>query len=165
MKLISCKSVSDQHVVVVTDSIVFVTNIDVVTNNLVTNTRFCCSAGTIPPTIGNMSSLKVFDLGPNYITGSIPRELGRLSNLNFFTFYGNSLTHAIPQELFNMSSLQTFSLQHNSLSGTFPPYNKIFLPNLENLYYSSNQITGNLYILWTNFSNFTNLAAIIFYQF
>ncbi|OMO72270.1 hypothetical protein COLO4_27736 [Corchorus olitorius] len=91
-------------------------------------------SGTLAPTIGNLTNLKLVLLQNNNISGHIPSELGKLPNLqtldlssNFF--YGqipsslrlnnNSLSGAIPPSLANMTQLTFMDLSFNNLSGPF----------------------------------------------
>ncbi len=77
--------------------------------------------GSIPPELGNLSSLETLNLSGNRLTGSIPPELGNLSSLKFLHLSGNQLTGSIPPELGNLSSLETLYLGgNNGLTGPLP---------------------------------------------
>ena len=106
--------------------------------------------GTIPAELGNLTSLKVLNLGnrfgscnrpqgswvctpssptPNRLTGAIPGDLERLVNLEQFVLSTNSLSGTIPAWLGNLSELEVLNLDGNYLTGTIPEE----LANLSNL--------------------------------
>ena len=76
--------------------------------------------GTIPPELGNLSSLTFLYLHANRLTGTIPPELGNLTSLEGLGVHGNQLTGTIPTELGNLSSLTFLYLHDNQLTGTIP---------------------------------------------
>ena len=63
-----------------TDDAGQVVGIELDNNNLV---------GTIPPELGNLSSLRTLGLARNSLTGPIPPELGNLSSLGYLNLYNN----------------------------------------------------------------------------
>lgn len=98
-------------------------------------------SGTIPPELGNLSSIRTLDLGDNNFSGTIPPELGNLTNLTFLNLDGNALTGNIPPELGNLNALTRLYLSYNQLSGSIPPE----LANLTNMWdlgVHSNQLSG-----------------------
>ena len=112
--------------------------------------------GTIPPELGNLSSLKQLWLGTNQLTGEIPPELGKLSKLQFLSLWANQLTGEIPEELGNLTGLTGLSLHENQLSGEVPKQ----LGNLAKLEYLSlykNQLTGHIPIELGNLANLFSL--------
>ncbi|WP_354636243.1 Calx-beta domain-containing protein [Planktothricoides raciborskii] len=100
-------------------------------------------SGTIPPELGNLSSLQELYLYNNNLSGSIPPELGNLSSLKYLSLYNNNLSGSISPELGNLSSLQELGLFENNLSGSIPPE----LGNLSSLKYLSlggNNLSGSI---------------------
>lgn len=68
-------------------------------------------SGTIPPFLGNLTSLVELTLSENNPMGSIPTGLARLSRLQYFLVSLNNLTGRIPDEIFlNLSSLIIISI-------------------------------------------------------
>ena len=111
-----------------------VTEIELQKNNL---------SGSIPSSLGNLTSLEILNLDTNQITGTIPTQLGDLENLQFLHLDGNKLTGPIPIELGNLTSLTLLYLADNQLSSAIPTQ----LANLTNLIYldlSDNQLTGSV---------------------
>ncbi|RAL46775.1 hypothetical protein DM860_005054 [Cuscuta australis] len=78
-----------------------------------------CLSGSLSPTIGNLTNIKLIGLQNNNITGAIPVQIGRLSNLNTLDLSNNTLTGEIPP-LGRLRGLQYLRLNNNSLSGRIP---------------------------------------------
>ncbi|KAK9277702.1 hypothetical protein L1049_007249 [Liquidambar formosana] len=77
-------------------------------------------AGTLSPSIGNLTNLQTVLLQNNNISGPIPAELGRLSKLQTLDLSNNFFTGEIPTSLAHLKSLQYLRLNNNSLSGAIP---------------------------------------------
>ncbi len=113
--------------------------------------------GTIPPLLGNLSSLTILQLQNNQLSGNIPPELGNLVNLNNLTLFGNRLSGNIPAKLGNLSNLEDFYLSSNQLSGNIPPE----LGNLTSLIclrIENNQLSENIP---SELGNLSNLKMLI----
>jgi Leucine-rich repeat (LRR) protein len=124
-----------------------VTEIILNVNNLV---------GTIPPELGNLTNLQVFDLYINQLTGSIPTGLGSLVNLRILNLEANQLTGSIPIELGDLSNLQYLNLLNNQLEGSIPA-ELGNLSNLQTLQLDDNQLTGSIP---TELGDLTNLQYL-----
>ena len=99
--------------------------------------------GTIPPQLGDLSSLTWLNLARNQLTGPIPPELGDLSSLTLLYLHANQLTGSIPAELGNLSLLWTLILGHNQLTGPIPS-ELGGLSRLRQLEFPFNQLTGSI---------------------
>ncbi len=77
-------------------------------------------SGSIPPELGNLTSLRVLSLTGNQLSGSIPPELGNLTSLRDLELSGNQLSGSIPPELGNLTGLRQMFLEVNQLSGQVP---------------------------------------------
>ncbi|XP_057769711.1 LRR receptor-like serine/threonine-protein kinase RPK2 [Salvia miltiorrhiza] len=86
-------------------------------------------AGNLPPTIGDMDSLRVLDISRNLLQGPIPSSLGQIKDLKFLSLSGNKLDGSIPASLGQLHSLQVIDLSSNILSSGIPDV----LANLRNL--------------------------------
>ncbi len=100
-------------------------------------------SGTIPPELGNLSSLQGLDLEWNDLGGTIPSQLGNLSGLGELNLYHNNLSGTIPPELGNLGRLRDLNLSSNSLSGTIPS-ELGNLSSLEHLGLFSNNLSGTI---------------------
>nr|GLL37868.1 probable LRR receptor-like serine/threonine-protein kinase At3g47570 [Ipomoea trifida] len=76
--------------------------------------------GDLPPYIANISNLKVFHIGENYVSGKIPIEMGQLINLERLVMMGNQLSGIIPNTLGKLHNLFELTLERNKLSGEIP---------------------------------------------
>ncbi|KAG8077622.1 hypothetical protein GUJ93_ZPchr0007g4538 [Zizania palustris] len=85
---------------------------------LVMNTNYF--TGSIPASIGNLSSLQIFKAFQNQISGRIPDMLTNQSNMLFMDLRNNRFTGEIPASITEMKSLQMADLSFNELVGTIP---------------------------------------------
>nr|APU94854.1 leucine-rich repeat receptor-like protein kinase [Pohlia nutans] len=76
--------------------------------------------GTIPKEIGKLKNLEIFDIRDNNFTGSLPPELGALSSLQFLFLSTNKLTGSIPREFGMLRNMTLLHLYHNEISGPIP---------------------------------------------
>lgn len=65
-------------------------------------------SGTLPSTLGSMSSLNYLAIVSTSIQGSIPTEIGMLSNLQSLNVEANLLTGTVPNQVVAIPSLSTF---------------------------------------------------------
>ena len=99
--------------------------------------------GSIPPSLGNLANLRWLDLFGNRLTGGVPSELGRLTKLEVLQVLNNQLTGVIPPELGRLADLQIISFEGNQLTGGIPP-ELGRLTNLQDLILDRNQLTGGI---------------------
>ena len=76
-------------------------------------------SGPIPPQLGGLVNLEILDLGDNDLSGSIPSRLGDLASLKQLYLDGNALTGSIP-DLSGLVELKVLKLERNQLSGALP---------------------------------------------
>jgi len=79
-------------------------------------------AGTISPSIGNLTFLKTLNLSGNNLYGEIPSEIGRLSQLQFLDLSNNSFHGDVHDNLKNCTSLESIKLGPNKLAGRIPAW-------------------------------------------
>ena len=100
--------------------------------------------GTVPPQLGQLTSLRGIQLGVNSLTGRIPSELGNLANLERLSLTRNRFSGTIPVELGNLAKLESLALNWNhSLTGPVPR-ELSGLPNLRLLWLQKNRLTGSI---------------------
>eukprot|EP01041_Mallomonas_annulata_P004396 gene4396-8751_t len=100
-------------------------------------------SGTIPSSIGQLSTLEGFDFSNNQLNGPIPSSIGDLSALNRLAIHRNKLTGPIPSQLSQLQNIVSVSLYENSLSGTIPP-SIGQLSNLQSLCINATGLAGSL---------------------
>lgn len=76
--------------------------------------------GTIPTSIGALSTLQSLSVAVTNLIGPIPTELGNLPNLVQMWLFGNNLTGTIPSQLALPPTLTILQLEENALVGTMP---------------------------------------------
>uniref|UniRef100_A0A803LT28 non-specific serine/threonine protein kinase n=1 Tax=Chenopodium quinoa TaxID=63459 RepID=A0A803LT28_CHEQI len=105
--------------------------------------------GTIPPGLGNLPHLKMYNIGYNYIENSGDDNgldfitlLANSTELNFLAFDGNLLKGVIPESIGNLSMvLSKIYMGGNQIHGTIPS-SIAKLTGLTLLNISYNDITG-----------------------
>eukprot|EP00261_Vitis_vinifera_P036281 XP_019077524.1 PREDICTED: leucine-rich repeat receptor protein kinase EMS1-like [Vitis vinifera] len=109
--------------------------------------------GSIPYTIGNCSSLIVLDLGNNNLSGMIPKSLGQLQWLKSLHLNDNKLSGELLSSFQNLSRLELLDLSYNQLSGKVPSWIGIAFINLVILNLRSNVFFGRLPSQLSNLSS------------
>ena len=114
-------------------------------------------SGSIPPELGNLTTLDTLALHDNQLSGSIPPELSNLTQLEALFLDYNQLSGEIPPELGNLTQLERLSLGDNQLSGSIPP-ELGNLTQLESLDLSWNDLSGSIP---PELGNLTALRALV----
>ncbi|KAM3713180.1 hypothetical protein ACB098_01G237200 [Castanea mollissima] len=79
--------------------------------------------GRLPGNWSDSCSLRVLNLGQNYITGVVPESLGLCKNLSFLDLSSNTLLGYLPTQM-RVPCMVYFNVSRNNISG--------FLPRFEN---------------------------------
>jgi len=74
------------------------------------NLRTSGLVGSLPPTLGLVSSLQVLDLGSNSLYGTIPTSLGLLSQLTDLRLNSNAFSGTIPTQLGSAKMLKRINI-------------------------------------------------------
>ena len=99
--------------------------------------------GSLPQTIGNLTSLQSLGLMDSLIVGNLPSSLGNLSNLQTLFIEYAALTGNIPASLGNLKNLKNLVLAYTKLSGPIP--NTLGkLNNLTQIFLVDNKLTGSI---------------------
>ncbi|KAH6789359.1 Leucine-rich repeat protein kinase family protein [Perilla frutescens var. frutescens] len=82
--------------------------------------RFCSINGSIPFTLGNLSSLVELYLSSNSLAGALPSSLGQLAGLSVLDLSRNAFTGLIPVTFGALQNLTVLDMSSNRLSGEIP---------------------------------------------
>ncbi|CAL2267949.1 unnamed protein product [Prunus armeniaca] len=113
-------------------------------------------AGSIPPSIGNLTHLTGINLRNNSFHGEIPQEMGRLQSLQALNLSENSLGGKIPTNISHCTQLRVLSLFSNHIIGSIPNQLSSLL-NLNILWIDINSLTGTIPAWIGNFSSLHDL--------
>ncbi|KAL5788582.1 hypothetical protein ACOSP7_005531 [Xanthoceras sorbifolium] len=83
--------------------------------------RSCSVRGSIPASLGNLTTLTSLYLSDNGLTGTIPSSLGQLSLLSVLDLSKNSLIGNIPASFVSLKNLSSLDISSNFLTGSIPP--------------------------------------------
>ncbi|XP_031383038.1 receptor kinase-like protein Xa21 [Punica granatum] len=100
-------------------------------------------SGEIPSNVGNLVNMEAFDVANNQISGTIPRSIGKLQKIVKLFFSSNQLTGQVPSSIGNLTKLIELNLGSNFLQGKVPPSLGL-LQDLVYLDLSINHLTGPL---------------------
>ena len=100
-------------------------------------------SGTLPPELGNLTTLEVLWLDENQLTGTIPTEMDRLINLRQLDLRNNHLSGQIPSVVSNLTAIHLLDLAFNEFSGQIPnDLGKLIL--LGSLDLQGNELVGDI---------------------
>lgn len=101
-------------------------------------------AGSIPDSLGNMTTLSRLVLSASDYSGSLPSSLGNLTSLTELSIVGTNCSGTIPNSYEKLRKLNIFDISVNpQINGTFPSFLTSF-NQLEELYLLYNSLTGSL---------------------
>ena len=100
-------------------------------------------SGSIPATIGNLIDVRKLSIDSNTLTGSIPSSIGQLVNLRILIMLSNALSGSLPPTLGQLQELLLLELEDNNLIGTIPE--SIYsLRTMKSLLLSDNRLSGSI---------------------
>ncbi|KAF2298238.1 hypothetical protein GH714_020779 [Hevea brasiliensis] len=101
-------------------------------------------AGSLSPSLSNLTELTQLVLYPGLVTGPIPPQLGGLRSLRVISLTNNRLTGPIPSSLSSLPNLHTLDLSYNQLTGSIPPGLFTGLSELKVVIMAWNSLSGEL---------------------
>lgn len=111
--------------------------------------------GSLPKSVGSLSSIEVLWLGGNNLSGSIVSEIGQLSTLRDLSLESNyredvagkrGFIATVPSEIGQLTNLEMLTLADNALSGLLPKLDDLI--SLRHLQLSGNFFEGQLPPAW-----------------
>ncbi|XP_031260881.1 LRR receptor-like serine/threonine-protein kinase EFR isoform X1 [Pistacia vera] len=99
--------------------------------------------GSLPPSIGNLTSLTAFNLGNNSFHGEVPPEIGRLQHLQYLNITDNYFGGSIPMNLSLCTKLRVIDAADNQFIGQIPDQIDSLL-KLVTLLLPVNNLTGRI---------------------
>jgi Leucine-rich repeat (LRR) protein len=117
-------------------------------------------AGSITPSMGNLTYLTGINLRKNSIYGEIPQEVGRLRQLQHLNLSFNSFGGNLPTNLSHCTQLRVLDVAYNKLVGQIPEQ----FSSLSNLVYLNlgvNNLTGTIPAWIGNFSSLNSLFLLL----
>ncbi|CAL9115676.1 unnamed protein product [Musa textilis] len=102
-------------------------------------------SGIIPPSMGQLSQLQELDLSSNSLEGNITEaHFSNLTSLSELTVASNSLNVILPNDWHPSFSAETIDMSFCHIGAKFPDWIKT-QQQLQDLYLSSNHLTGRLF--------------------
>lgn len=114
--------------------------------------------GSLPPHIGNLSFLRVFDVRSNGFNGDIPREISNLFRLRYLALTNNLFTGEIPGNLSGCTNLGALAIGNNMIVGSVPP-SLASLSQLQVISMFKNHLSGNLPDALGNLSSLESIST------
>ena len=99
--------------------------------------------GTIPTEVGQLTKLSSLYAGQTYLEGPIPSEIGMLSHLTELGLEATKINSTLPSEVGNLRELEYINLQDTRVSGTLP-VELGRLGNLASIFISGSLLTGEV---------------------
>ncbi|EEF28405.1 serine-threonine protein kinase, plant-type, putative, partial [Ricinus communis] len=100
-------------------------------------------AGSISPSVGNLSFLRELNLRNNSFSHEFPQEINHLGRLEILDLSNNSISGHMPANISSCSNLISVRLGRNQIEGNIPAqFGHLF--NLQILYVHNNNLTGSI---------------------
>lgn len=113
-------------------------------------------SGTLPSSLGSLTSLETLILSGNWISGPIPESLYSLTKLQNLDLSLNNLNLTISENIGNLTSLTNLDLSSNLFTGSIPN-NVALLVNLTNLNLERNSLSGEIPDVFSGLTVLTTL--------
>ncbi|PNX72069.1 LRR receptor-like kinase resistance protein, partial [Trifolium pratense] len=99
--------------------------------------------GTLGPSLGNLTFLRILQLRNVFLHGKIPSQVGHLKRLQILDLNNNNLDGEVPMELANCTSIKTIILFKNRLIGRIPTWFESMM-QLTELNLGANNLVGTI---------------------
>ncbi|KAL5101873.1 hypothetical protein RYX36_006200 [Vicia faba] len=99
--------------------------------------------GTLGPSLGNLTFLRILKLQSLALHGEIPKQVGQLKRLQILDLRYNKLQGEIPIELTNCTNIKVFVLRENRFTGRVPTWFGS-MKQLTALFLETNNLVGTI---------------------
>lgn len=113
--------------------------------------------GTVPESLGGLTSLQSLNLGSNELFGTLPERLSAISTLSTVHLSINNFNGTLPERWSGLINLIELHLSRSQLSGSLPSHWSS-MKRLSYLSLGANRLTGTLPQSWGNLTSLTYLA-------
>ena len=100
-------------------------------------------SGSLPESVGKLTSLKKLIIGNNRIAGVVPASVFELPFIEIIDFFANEMIGPLPASMGHAENLEILSMAGNNIGGSIPPSIGM-LKKLKDLFIDNNRLTGNL---------------------
>jgi Leucine-rich repeat (LRR) protein len=114
--------------------------------------------GTLPDSIGKCSILQVFDISDCLVAGTFPSSIGALTDMAYFDVADNEIFGTIPSKMQDWFNLTYFVTQNNGLIGSLPNFITGWT-SLSRLDFYGNEFSGTIP---ESIGSLTNLTLLDF---
>ena len=99
--------------------------------------------GTLPTQVGLLTNLEILHWGPSTLSGTIPSQIGKVSRLIVLNALNSNLSGTLPSELGLLTQLEALWLEENSLAGSIPS-ELASMTNAKQIHLCFNQLNGTI---------------------
>ncbi|XP_058748191.1 probable LRR receptor-like serine/threonine-protein kinase At3g47570 isoform X1 [Vicia villosa] len=115
--------------------------------------------GTLGPSLGNLTFLRILKLQNLALHGEIPALIGRLKRLQLLSLGNNKLQGEIPKELTNCTNIKVLELLENRFTGRVPTWFGS-MKQLTTLIFENNNLVGTIPSSLQNVSSLQYLSLL-----
>nr|XP_004240813.1 receptor-like protein 43 [Solanum lycopersicum] len=121
------------------------------------NLRNCHLSGSIPVSLGNLTTIRELILTRNNFTGNVPSTISQLNKLVYLDLSSNHFRGSIPESIGNLTAITVLDLSYNSFTGNVPSTIQK-MNKLSDLSLSSNNFGGSIPDIFANISELSFLG-------
>ena len=116
-------------------------------------------SGALSMAVGNLSFLRLLDVGGKSLSGTLPAFLSALDSLEYLDLSDNNLSGSLTNPFINMDKIAILYLEGNNFNGTLP-INLGNIATLNQLILDNNQLTGCIPASMSNYCPSTTVSLV-----